>query len=186
MPDHAELPIHDMAQRHHGLTTALADAQTEAAVVCLDRHHQPPKEFVLDVHGEREAAVMNWQQANERAQRAWANETDATELGAYACVLAAVELVAGLVAVGRAETMTGADYYVAPHGATTDIEHLDDCVRLEVSGTDHGPESTVNKRLAEKLTQASAGDSNLPALAGVVGFKAKLIKIAELESGNGS
>ena len=96
-----------------------------------------------------------------------------------------VELIDGLVAVGRAETETGADYYLASCGATPDIEHLDDCLRLEVSGVDRGPESVVNQRLREKLKQASAGDSNLPAMAGVVGFKAKLIKLADLEAGDG-
>ena len=100
MANQVELPIHDMAQRHQGLTKPLADALTEAAAICLGRHHHPPTEFDLD-RGVRSAAVVKWQPPTERAQRAWANETDATELGAYACVLAAVELIDGLVAVGR-------------------------------------------------------------------------------------
>ena len=79
----------------------------------------------------------------------------------------------------RAETRTGADYYVAPHGASAD--DLEDCLRLEVSGVDRGPESVVRKRLNDKLRQAAAGNSNLPALAGVVGFKARLIAVANLE-----
>ena len=51
---------------------------------------------------------------------------------------------------------------------------------VEVSGVDAGPESTVNRRLKDKLAQAAAGSSNLPAMAGVVGFKAKLIMLADL------
>ena len=179
----AELPIHDMAERHPGLTEALAGALTVAATVCLDRHHQPPTEFDVDSRHVRSAAVVKWQQASQHVQKAWANETDTTEWGACACVLAAVELADGLVAVGRAETRTGADYYIAPSGASADIEHFDDCWRLGVSGVDRGPESAVNQRLGEKLTQAWAGDSDLPAMAGVVGFKAKLIKLAALDVG---
>ena len=185
MANQAELPIHDMAQRHSGLTEALADALTEAAAVCLGRHHHSPTEFSLDNRDVRSAAVVQWERADEHVQRAWANDTDATELGACACVLAAVELADGLVAVGRAETETGADYYIAPGGAAADLEHLDDCLRLEVSGVDRGTEGAVNQRLREKLAQASAGDSNLPAMAGVVGFKAKLVKLADLEAGDG-
>ena len=186
MTNQAELPIHDMAERHPGLTEALANALTEAAGVCLGRHHRPPTEFDLERGDVRLAAVVKWQRANEHVQRAWGNEIDATEWGACACALAAVELLDGLVAVGRAETKTGADYYVAPaapNGASTDVHHFDDCVRLEVSGVDRGLESAIDKRLGEKLTQAAAGDSDLPAKAGVVGFKAKLIKLADLQAG---
>ena len=184
MANQAELPIHDMADRHPGLTEALADVLTEAAAVCLGRHHQSPALFDLESGALRSAAIVNWQQANQHVQKAWANETDATEWGACACVLAAVELIDGLVAVGRAETKSGADYYVAPRGARPDAEHFDDCLRLEVSGVDRGPESAVNRRIREKLVQASAGESDLPALAGVVGFKAKLVKLAAADFGD--
>ena len=92
-----------------------------------------------------------------------------------------MELVDGLVAIGRADTGTGADYYMAPRGTTIeDLESFEDVVRLEVSGVDRGSESAVNQRLKEKLAQASAGKSDLPAMAGVVGFKAKLIRLARL------
>lgn len=97
-------------------------------------------------------------------------------------VLAAVELVDGLVAIGRADTGTGADY-MAPKGTTIeDLEGFEDVVRLEVSGVDRGAESTVNRRLKEKLAQASAGKSDLPAMAGAVGFESKLIRLADCEA----
>ena len=172
------LPIHDMAQRHDGLTEAIANAQTEAAGVCLARHHRSPIDFDLDRSGERSAVVVAWQQPDKRTAGAWANDNDATELGACACALAAVELATGMVAVRRAETKTGADYYIGPQGSP--MQDLEDCLRLEVSGVDAGPESTVNRRLKDKLAQAAAGSSNLPAMAGVVGFKARLIVLADL------
>lgn len=176
-----DLPIDDMAQRHSGLTDAIANVQTEAAGVCLARHHQSPTDFDLDRSGIRAPVVVAWQQPDERTVGAWANDNDATELGACACALAAVELADGMVAVRRAETKTGADYYIAPHG--NPMHDLEDCLRLEVSGVDAGPASTVNSRLKEKLAQAAAGSSNLPAMAGVVGFKAKLIMLADLANG---
>ena len=136
-------------------------------------------DFDLDRNRVRSGTVVVWQSPDARARGAWANETDATEAGAYACALAAVELTDGLVAVRRAETRTGADYYVAPHGASAD--DLEDCLRLEVSGVDRGPEHVVRQRLNAKLRQAAAGNSNLPALAGVVGFKARMIVVADLK-----
>ena len=117
--------------------------------------------------------------AHARTRGAWANETDATEAGASACALAAVELTAGLVAGRRAETGTGADDYVAPPGASPD--DLEGCLRPEVSGVDRGPAPVVRQRLDAKLRQAAAGNGNLPALAGVVGFKARPIAVSELE-----
>ena len=166
-----------MQQRHTGLTTAIADSYTEAAGVCLDRHHEPPTDFEIETDGSGTTVAVEWRPSDARTRRAWANETDATEAGA--CALAAVELVNGLVAVHRAETLTGADYYVArPGDSPADLE---DCQRLEVSGVDRGLRGAVEERLRAKLDQVAAGRSNLPDLAGVVGFRARLVMLADLE-----
>ena len=171
------LPIRDMEQRHIGLTKAIADSYVEAASVCLDRHHRPPKTFTIDADGSRSSANAVWEPPGSRTRSAWANTNDATEAGAYACVLAAAELAADLVAVGRAHTMTGADYYVAKRDES--VDDLENCLRLEISGVDRGPESAISRRLAEKRKQVDSGRSNLPALAGVVGFEVRLISLAE-------
>lgn len=151
---------------------------TQAARVCLDRHHISPVELMIKNSGNEVAAVAEWHVTDERTKAAWANETDATEAGAYACALAAVELTNGLFAVRRAETKTGADYYIAPAGQA--LEDLEDCYRLEVSGVDKGTAAVVSRRLEMKLEQAAVGVSNLPAMAGVVGFRAKLILFERL------
>ena len=169
-----------MALRHRGLTYAIAESYTEAARVCLDRHHISPVDFKIDSAGHSIDAVAEWEQTDGNTRHAWANEIDTTEAGAYACVLAASELAEGFVAVHRAETKTGADYYVAPVGSSYD--DLEDCLRLEVSGIDRGSAAAVAQRLTVKLEQAAAGQSNLPAMAGVVGFRSKLILIAPLQS----
>jgi hypothetical protein len=173
------LPIRDMAERHRGLTVAVAESYTEAACVYLDRHHESPVDFEIANSGRVTDAVVEWKKPDDRTRGAWANETDATEAGAYACALAAVELSDGLVAVHRAETRTGADYYIAPAGGA--LEDLENCLRLEVSGVDRGGLSTVIQRLKEKLGQAVAGVSNLPAMAGVVGFRARVIRFSRVE-----
>jgi hypothetical protein len=83
------------------------------------------------------------------------------------------------VAVRRAETETGADYYVAAPG--TAPEDLDSCFRLEVSGVDHGDTAEVHRRLRSKLNQLSSGNSNLPAVAGVTGFLVGLVLLSYLK-----
>ena len=84
LADQPILPIHNMEQRHSGLTKAVADSYSEAAGVCLDRHHKSPSTFDLERHGARSAASVEWQSPDAHTQNAWANETDATEAGAYA------------------------------------------------------------------------------------------------------
>ena len=57
---------------------------------------------------------------------------------------------------------------------------LEECVRLEISGVDRGGPTVLAHRLKQKLEQAAAGSGNLPAIAGVVGFRARVILLAPL------
>jgi len=167
-----------MSDRHSGLTEAVAAYYEEAARVCLDRHHVSPRRFAIRNGDARQETEVLWEQTDERCRAAWANEVDATEAGAYACVIAAAELTQGLFAIRRAETGTGADYYVAPGHGQDDLE---ECLRLEVSGVDHGAQAIIEHRLQGKLDQAARGGSNLPAMAGVVGFRIGLILMQRVE-----
>lgn len=173
------LPIDDMELRHEGLTEAIANYYKEAARVCLDRHHLSPISITVIGDGQPTAARVEWEATDESIRRAFANEIDTTEAGAYACVLAAVEMLYGLVAVHRAETKTGADYYVAEPGVSTD--DMEEYTRLEVSGVDNGSDAVVRHRLKEKLDQLARGDSNLPGIAGVIGFRIQRILLDNLE-----
>ena len=98
--------------------------------------------------------------------------SDAARDEAYACAIAAVERSLGFFAVRRAETLTGADYYIAPLNETT--EDLENCFRLEVSGTNRN-NNEVENRLTKRTKQAKKGQNNLPAIVVIVGFQVKLI-----------
>jgi hypothetical protein len=87
-------------------------------------------------------------------------------------------LLRGLFAVRRAETGTGADYYIGPNGSGED--DLEDCLRLEVSGVSDGGDKEVNRRLLEKVEQVRRGNGSFPALAGVMGFEAKLLMVKDV------
>ena len=152
------LPLDNMADRHQALTNSLAGSYLEAARVCLDRHHISPKEFAVENDRVESIAIVEWDVTDKRTQAAWANTDDATRDGAYAFAIAAIELLRGMVAVRRAETRTGADYYIALSGQN--FEDLESCFRLEVSGT-HSDKSEVKRRLRMKLEQAKQGNSNL-------------------------
>jgi len=172
------LRLSGLGERHPGVTNALGDAYAEAASVCLSQHHQSPIEVAAHYKKSESDCVLPWIEPTSAVLRAHSNELDATEQGAYAVSFAAVEALAGLVAVRRAETLTGADYYVAPIG--TDPEDMESCLRLEVSGVGAGNETIIRARLRQKLRQTEKGRSNLPALAAVVGFRERLIAIAHM------
>ena len=172
------LPLAEMHQRHRALTFHVAGSYVEAASVCLSRHHASPARFWLTNNSTRSMAEAIWIVPDERIRDAWANAIDATEAGAYACVIAAAEMSRGLVAVRRAETATGCDYYIGPDGSG--IDDLENCIRLEVSGVDAGGPSEVSRRVRQKVEQASKGASSLPALAGVVGFAARSIILRDV------
>jgi len=125
--------------------------------------------------------LIEFQKPSTRVLNAWANDIDTTENGAYCVCLAAVEVEEQLVAVKRAETLSGADWYVAPVGTAPD--DLERCLRLEVSGLDTGARSAVEARLRQKVDQARRAASNLPAIASVVGFKERAIAIRKVSSG---
>ncbi len=110
MSDLESLRLEELHEHHPGLTQALGQSYAEAAFVYFSRHHQPPVTLSLKHTGNDELRVVNFVVPDERVRNAHANEIDATETGAYGVSLAAVEAVAGLVAVRRAETLTGADW----------------------------------------------------------------------------
>lgn len=131
-----------------------------------------------DSAGEQQS-IAEWPALDKRALDGWANQDDATEYGAYGLALAAVELTRGVVAVRRAETRTGVDYYLGnPHVPADDLEAS---LRLEVSGTNEGGDTTIQSRLRRKVEQAAAGAGNLPAIATVVGFAVLKVVTADVK-----
>jgi hypothetical protein len=162
------LVLDSLEERHPGLTKNIAGTLCEAAAVCFDRHHTSPVVVEVKRKGESLEAQASWDAPDQRTKMAWANTTDTTEIGAYGVAIAAVEVIDGLVAVARAETRTGADYYLGPPNETR--EDLEKTLRLEVSGIDQSNPAALRTRLAQKVRQCQKGESVLPAIAVVVGF----------------
>lgn len=170
-----KLRLDALHERHTGLTASLGGTFFEAASVCLSRHYDSPVDMKVVCNGDASTQSVEFLKPDGRVLNAWANDIDTTESGAYGVSLAAVESEENLVAVRRAETLTGADWYVAPIG--TETGDLENCFRLEVSGIDVGDSSVVRARLRQKIDQTKRGASNLPAIASIVGFKERVIAI---------
>lgn len=171
----AVMRLEGLHERHTGLTESISGTYLEAASVCFSRHHDSPVHLTIACDGESSVEAVEFPRPTDRVMKAWANRTDTTEDGAYGVSLAAVEVKSQLVAVRRAETLTGADWYVAPIGS--DPDDLEKCYRLEISGIDTGNQAVMAARLRQKIEQTRKGVSNLPAIASVVGFREKAVVI---------
>ncbi|WP_431052484.1 hypothetical protein [Roseateles sp. L2-2] len=169
-----KLRFEQLAERHP-IDPAQLQGYANAAKVRLEAHHRPPVNFEVSTKGETTLFQVAWQPIEDMQRRSYNNQDDAVRDGAYVMAFAAVEEVEGLVAIGRAETKTGADYYVAPLG--TAPEDFEEALRLEVSGTDGGTAATCRARLKQKQEQTRQGSGSEPALAAVVGFKQRLILV---------
>lgn len=167
------LKFEDLAARHP-IDPHQLQGYANAAKVRLDAHHAPPVDFELTSKGETVICHVKWDPVDDMLRRSYNNADDAKRDGAYVMAFAAVEELEGLVGIGRAETKTGADYYVAPAG--THPADFEEALRLEVSGTDGNP-AQVRARLRQKQEQTRAGTGTEPAIAAVVGFKTKMILV---------
>ena len=165
------LRFDDLAERHP-IDPAQLQGYANAAKVRLDAHHISPVAFGVSCRGETVQYAVQWPPVDDMLRRSYNNQDDATRDGAYVMAFAAVEEVEGLVGIARAETKTGADYYVAPPGS--DPSDLENAFRLEVSGTDGIP-ATARARLKQKQEQTRRGTGTEPAIAAVVAFKAREI-----------
>jgi hypothetical protein len=168
--------------QHPGLFEALAGALCASARVCLNRHHTSPTRLSIQLDGDEPAEhELDWANPTQSERNANANHLDAARDGGYAVALVCLEQRMRLVAVGRAEHATGADWYVAPadSGITEDgAPNLDDpeVMRLEVGGHDDRPSLPYELKL--KTQQLGRGKSAIPGIAAIVGFKKARVLIA--------
>lgn len=175
-PETPELRLSTLADQHPGVTAELGATYSQAAGVCLSRHHVPPVEILVSRDPERPTGyTLTWTPPTDRVRAAWANDDDATRDGAYALVLASSQAHLGLIAVARTPVGSGADYFVRPetsseYGENEDYD-VDSLLRLEISGIDRcRGQADVQRRLRQKVSQARAGQSDRPAIVGVVAF----------------
>lgn len=166
--------LRQLYRRHLGLSRSSCAAFAEAAGVCLSRHHSPPTTFEIHSREIKIVGALIWPLPDDRARRACNNADDATRDGAYSVGIAAIEMATGLNTIDRAETRTVADYYLA----RADDPSLERAYRLEIAGSDQGTTSMLKSRLRRKIEQAAEGESDLPAIALVVGFKERAVLFA--------
>jgi hypothetical protein len=74
--------------RHPGVSDAVCEALSEAAEVCLARHHEPPHTSLrVTCIGKDSIKLVRWSTPDETAKRSWRNRDDATRDGAFNGIL---------------------------------------------------------------------------------------------------
>jgi hypothetical protein len=177
-PPGERLEISDLHLRHFGVPPGLSQSYYEVASVCLQRHHNSPCQWLVELwHSSEDTYSIEWSHPTDVMRRGYANSDDATRDGAYTMALAAADAHLKMRTFLRAETRTGCDWYLAPDDVDPRGLDLDSdgVVRLEVSGIDRDTRETLLSRASRKLHQLAAVASELDSLTGVVGFRSGTI-----------
>lgn len=153
---------------------------SEAASVCLSRFHEPPTVLETTHRQSTRWLSTSWTEPSPQLRGAWANEIDATEIGACGVAIAAVEHLTGLRVVSRAAHGSGADYRLSSREPTDDDGELDleEALRLEVGGTSARSREGVWALASDKVKQIR----RVPGPSGIavaVGFKERLVVIRD-------
>lgn len=152
-----------------GITPGIADNLLEAAVVCLSRQSHSSGVGMKYRGLKTSVEPINWQMSyDDCLDRAYADQEEATELGAVCIsILSALQLTPYTI-VQRARKRSGIDYWLAHKGDVVPFVHS---ARLEVSGIFNNPDA-VSARINIKKNQSKQSDgTGLPAYISIVEFK---------------
>ena len=83
----SQLRLDLLHERHIGLTASLGGTFTEAASVCLNRHHVSPVEMTVSGSTGSSTRQVEFEKPDARTLNAWSNNIDTTENGAYGMCL---------------------------------------------------------------------------------------------------
>ena len=67
-------------ERHIGVTEDVAKYYSQAARVCLDRHHSSPIEFALTDNQKQDRAQAQWIATDDGTKNAWRTKTMPREM----------------------------------------------------------------------------------------------------------
>lgn len=160
------------------ITPSIGSMLAEAAAVCLESQGHIPGVFLLIRGGKSNGYKVTWAPITAQARdRAWNDESNATEWGAVGIAILLAKPETGYDAVDQSRKGTGFDYWL---GDASDAPVFQHKARLEVSGVRQGDDDAVRARVRQKLRQTdqSAGMS-LPAYAIIVEFGRPLAEVRQ-------
>lgn len=166
--DGPKINLEDLKQGLPAITAAYGESLAQAAAVCFeDQKHTCGVE--LSVNGNFNAAFETyWTAVDDQMRRCWNDLEFTTEQAAYGVAFLLIRAVTEFTVIERSRKGTGFDYWLG-YEEDQDLPFANKA-RLEVSGIRNGNNSTVNKRVKQKLNQTNVSDGYLPAFVVVVEF----------------
>ena len=165
--------LRTLALGRPGMSPAKGASLAEAAAVCLDSQGHSSGLILRVIRKDDVDCVLTWNASDDQQRQTYADIAEATEEGACAIALCAVEAIAGLVVMERSRKRSAFDYWLGDKPG-----HLfQRTVRLEVSGILQGDATMIEKRLTEKLQRLERYRSRLPAIVAVVEFGTPQVRL---------
>lgn len=160
------------------ITPSIGNMLAEAASVCLESQGHEPGVFLLIRGGKSNGYTVTWAPITAQARdRAWNDESNATEWGAVGIAVLLARPETGYDVIDQSRKGTGFDYWLGDASDDPVFQHK---ARLEVSGIRQGDDRAVRARVNQKLQQTdrSAGLS-IPAYVIVVEFGQPLAEVRQ-------
>ena len=157
-----------------GLTATMGSVLAQAAAVCLeDQDHALG--VSLSVSGDfKESFAVHWPKVSSQTRRCYNDLQEATEWGASGVAILLILECTEYTVIERSRKGTGFDYWLGREDDELPFQYK---ARLEVSGIRNGNNSTIDRRVRQKLKQTTPTDGPLPAFVVVVEFGQPLSKV---------
>ena len=158
------------------LTPAAGLSIAEAASVCLAEQGHP-RIFDLMVNSEKEQTYqVERLEVTPQMRRCYNDDAEATEFGACAIAILAVQEMTNLAVIERSRKSTGFDYWLG----TSEPLPFQRKARLEVSGIRMGNKSMIEVRIGQKVRQVERYPNALPIYIVVVEFSQPIAQVRVL------
>jgi hypothetical protein len=133
------------------ITPSIGSMLAEAASVCLESQGHRPGVFLLIRGSKGNDYRVTWEPITAQARdRAWNDESNATEWGAVGIAILLAKPETGYDVIDQSRKGTGFDYWL---GDASDDPVFQRKARLEVSGIRQGDDRDVRARVTQKLRQ---------------------------------
>lgn len=170
-----EISLASLAKGLGSLTPACGAFMAEAASVCLDEQGHGLSTS-LSVDGDFEEAVtLHREPVDERARWSHNDAERATENGACGVALLALRSLTGMTVLLQSRRGSGFDFWLGPESGFL----FQNGVRLEVSGIRRGDESSIRKRIRNKVRQTERSEQLAPAYVAVVEFSRPILRVVK-------
>ena len=186
MTNHSIMDLAKLFEGLPGLTKRLGGVHYEAALVCLEKHHQSGVQCHLLNSLNENLSILElvWaEEITEQTRNSWNDLIEATEWGAAGIAILVILECTEYTVIRRSKRGTGFDYWLGYKKDVDDVGEnvLKDEACLEVSGIlSEQKRGRIRQRVREKIEQTKKSDDlGMPAYIVVVEFSSPVVYMVD-------